>query len=247
MNWSVWDQIETHIIRHHIRPILSVIPDNHDRKLFVDPPNGYFWERVRGWQSQGFTIAMHGYQHRYVNSNPGLMRLWPSSEFAGLPYRDQEKSLREALEIFANHGIRADAWVAPSHSFDKATVAILASLGIRVFSDGLWRWPFSDQLGIMWVPQQLWDFKEKRRGIWTVCFHHNFWDASQLQKFGERLDQFAARITDLDTVIRSFSGRQLTVRDRFDAGMDLIWNHRLRPLLRSAAWWRMSLFLCVSL
>ena len=141
MNWTVWDVIESHLVRRSIRPILAVVPDNRDPKLIVDGARPDFWERVRSWQEAGYAIAAHGYQHRYVNKNAGLMRLNPQSEFAGLPRNAQEAKLRAGLEIFAKYGVRADAWVAPAHSFDRTTVDVLADLGVSVISDGLWPWP----------------------------------------------------------------------------------------------------------
>ena len=67
MNWAGWDAIESLLMRHSIRPILAVVPDNRDPKLIVDSPCADFWERVRKWQRAGYAIALHGYQHRYVN------------------------------------------------------------------------------------------------------------------------------------------------------------------------------------
>src|SRR5262245_38354882 len=60
MNWLVWDAIESQLIRYAVRPILAVVPDNRDPNLIVDPPRSDFWERVRRWQSRGYTIALHG-------------------------------------------------------------------------------------------------------------------------------------------------------------------------------------------
>ena len=70
MNWTVWDAIESQLIRHSIRPILAVVPDNHDPKLIVEVARADFWERVRSWQRAGYAIAMHGYEHRYVTTMP---------------------------------------------------------------------------------------------------------------------------------------------------------------------------------
>ena len=228
MNWAVWEAIESQMIQYSIRPILAVVPDNRDPKLIVDSPRADFWERVRGWQQAGYAIALHGYQHRYVNAHGGLMRLSKKSEFAGLSRDEQETKLRNGLAIFANQGIRADAWVAPAHSFDRTTVALLADLGVSVISDGLWRWPFTDARGVTWVPQQLWDvFSPKPAGIWTVCCHHNSWTPRRIEEFGKTLDTHASKMTDLATVIQSFDGRRATVSDQWNAFRDWTWNHYL--------------------
>ena len=84
MNWSVWTQIEAELRQRNIKPILAVVPDNQDAKLRVDSPRSDFWDCVRGWQALGWTIGLHGYQHRYVTQQSGIVGLNARSEFAGL-------------------------------------------------------------------------------------------------------------------------------------------------------------------
>jgi predicted deacetylase len=235
MNWPVWNSIEALLQRFDIRPILAVIPDSRDPKLSFQPPDPHFWEKVRSWQSRNYAIAVHGYQHLYVNQNPGMLRLKRASEFAGLSFETQEDLLKRALMVFAEKGVRADVWVAPSHSFDETTVAVLAKQGIRIISDGLWPWPFTDHRGITWIPTQLPWFEEKSYGVWTVCCHHNSWTAKEVRTLAEQLETFASRVTDVPTVVRDFGGRRLTFRDRAAATVELVWNHRLPP---ARAWAR---------
>src|SRR5262252_3697380 len=73
MNWQVWSEIEAALLDQDLKPILAVVPDNQDPVLKVDPPVEDFWERVRTWQARGWTIALHGYQHRYVTHSPGIV------------------------------------------------------------------------------------------------------------------------------------------------------------------------------
>ncbi len=225
MNWRVWEEIESHLERFAVKPILAVVPDNQDPKLVVDAPRPDFWDRVRGWQAKGYTIALHGYQHRYVNKNGGMMRLNPQSEFAGLSRAEQEEKLRMGLAIFEANGVKADAWVAPSHSFDATTVSLLAELGVPVISDGLWPMPFTQPDGITWVPQQLWSFEPMKRGVWTVCLHHNGWSAQRVDQFGLNLAAYANRLTDVPAVVKAHRGRRLTLSDKWSALVDFIWVH----------------------
>ena len=229
MNWTVWDKVEAILISNRILPILAVVPDSQDINLVIDPACADFWERVRRWQNMGFSIAIHGYQHRYVNDNAGLMRLTYQSEFAGLSREEQEIKLRKGLEIFTANGVSADAWVAPAHSFDSITVAVLADLGISVISDGLWHWPFTDIHGTTWIPQQLWSFVPKTSGIWTVCCHHNKWTDQNIIDFENNLQVYADKMTDMASVINLFSGRTLTFTDRWVAFYNWTWGHYLMP------------------
>ena len=84
MNWDVWRDIERLMVIRHVIPILSVVPDNRDPKLMVDPPSNDFWPRVREWQARGWGIGVHGHQHVYVNKSAGIMGITSQSEFAGL-------------------------------------------------------------------------------------------------------------------------------------------------------------------
>ena len=231
MNWTVWDAIEAQLVRFNVKPILAVIPDNRDLKLMQEPPRADFWDRVREWQARGWTIALHGYQHVYVNKNAGMMRLTKQSEFAGLAREEQKFKLTSALAIFEAQGVRADAWIAPSHSFDRITVEILKELGMPVISDGLWSWPFSEQDRMIWVPQQLWHFRPKPAGVWTVCNHHNSWTSQNVEKFGEELATYAPSMTDLASVVKVHGHRKLTLLDRWTAFYVLMWNHRVRSWL----------------
>ncbi len=232
MNWRVWAEIEAILDRACVRPILAVVPDNQDPKLMCAPAEAGFWQRVRGWQARGWSIGLHGYQHRYENVDWGIMRLSRQSEFAGLPRAAQAEKLRRGLAVFEREGVRADCWVAPAHSFDWTTVELLGEMGLRIISDGLWPWPHTDRFGITWVPQQLWgELADRGPGVWTTCYHHNSWDARQLQAFREDLQRCALRMTSLDEVVPRFAGRRLTLSDRLAAGLDLVRRHRARPLM----------------
>jgi peptidoglycan/xylan/chitin deacetylase (PgdA/CDA1 family) len=232
MNWAIWDVVEGVLDRHGVRPILAVVPDNQDSGLMLNPPAADFWERVRRWQAKGYTIALHGYQHLYVNQERGLMRLTPHSEFTGLPFEEQLDKLRKALAIFTEHGVRADAWVAPSHSFDRNTLRALEELGLRTVSDGLWPWPHGDgDKGIFWLPQQLWWFSRKSAGVWTVCLHHNNWSEQRMKGFVREMEHYGPLMTDVETVRAEFAGRPLTLLDRFRALANLLWRHRILQVL----------------
>jgi len=234
MNWTVWDALEEELVARGLRPILAVVPDNRDAKLVAGPARADFWERVRQWQRRGWSIALHGHQHVYVNRNAGLLGLNRQSEFAGLARSEQERKLRQGLAIFQSHGVQADAWVAPSHSFDRTTVDLLIGLGVPVISDGLGSLPYREPGPVVWVPQQLWAFRPRPAGVWTVCSHINPWQAGDLERFRGDLERYAARITDLPRVLERFGTRRPTFGDRCGAWCAATWDHGLRPWLSRA-------------
>ncbi|HEX4644783.1 MAG TPA: DUF2334 domain-containing protein [Verrucomicrobiae bacterium] len=205
MNWKVWAEIEAALVEHRLKPILAVVPDNQDAVLQVDAPRRDFWEHVRKWQARGWTIALHGFQHKYIGRHAGLITPQKLTEFAGVPAPEQEEKLRRGMEIFEREGIKSRVWIAPNDSFDAATVALLPRFGIRVICDGVFRFPFY-QREIMWVPQQLYRFRPAPRGIWTVAYHHNHLTPSDIQKFSEDLGRFHAGIQSLDDVLLAWAG-----------------------------------------
>ncbi len=213
MDWKIWDKIEPVLLERRVKPIVAVVPDNRDPVLAMGPPAKNFWERVRQWQSWGWSIGLHGYQHRYVNTNGGLLKLPKKSEFAGVSRREQEEKLRAGLEIFKAEGIHADAWVAPWHSFDETTVQLLPELGIRIISDGFTLFPFDWQKGVTWVPQQLWSLQPRTKGVWTVCLHSNEWNQARCERFSLELERFGPNIGSLERVVSCWRGRTLDGRD----------------------------------
>jgi predicted deacetylase len=208
MNWRVWDAVERMLLDQRVAPILAVVPDNRDDALRVSPPDDRFWDRVRGWQARGWTIAMHGWQHRFVTSDGGILRVNNYSEFAGLPRAEQEAKIHSGLEVFGREGIRSVLWIAPAHSFDDVTLQVLSESDFRYISDGFFLLPHRDRFGMTWIPQQLWSFRWRPGGVWTICFHVNRWVSADLSSFKESIEKYAEKISDFGTVISRYAKRQ---------------------------------------
>ena len=219
MNWGVWNRIEELLVRYEIRPILAVVPDNQDAVLQVDPAEGRFWDHVRRWQARGWTIGLHGYQHRLVTSVPAIAAPNGCSEFAGLPTEQQKTKLRRALDIFARENVVADVWIAPAHSFDAKTVAALRNFGIKVICDGFFLWPHTDNLGVFWIPQQLWGFRPRPTGVWTVCYHLNAWGPAEISTFEQNLERYHRAILNVDAIRDRYASRQKGLVDRVFPGV----------------------------
>jgi predicted deacetylase len=232
INWPVWQKLEDIMIEEGVRPILSVIPDNQDPLLHEGEPNERFWDRVREWQARGWTIGLHGHQHRYVTKEPGIIGLKPYSEFAGVPADEQRAKLQCALEIFAREGVRAECWVAPAHSFDENTVETLASLGVRTISDGLTLYPHRDSQDIMWVPQQLWKFRTVPFGVWTICIHSKDDLYLDSEHFRRCIREYKQSITNLPAVVEAYSRRKSGPIDRV---FGELWHLAIRAKVAMAA------------
>lgn len=237
MAWATWARVEAALDRHGVRPILAVVPDNRDPGLQVDDADPRFWDLVRAWQAKGWAIALHGHTHVYTTLEAGLVPLNRRSEFAGLPRDEQKAKLAAALAVFAREGVRADAWVAPAHSFDDVTIDVLHEAGLRTISDGLHHRAAIDRRGMVWVPQQLWAFQPRRRGLWTVCNHVNSWTAKDLARFEEDLQAYSPLVIGLDEAVASAQGARMGSADHAAARLRLA---QLRLRHAGARWLRRS-------
>jgi predicted deacetylase len=174
MHKRKWEEIERILDRFNIKPVVAVVPDNKDKNLEIDEYDPSFWNKVKMWQQKGWDIALHGYEHVYTTKNGGLVfPLDKNSEFAGISGGQQEEKIKKGIEIFNNNGIYTKIWIAPSHTFDENTlIALKKQTNIDIISDSITLFPFQSY-GFKWVPQQLWDFKQRIGGIWTICLHPN--------------------------------------------------------------------------
>jgi hypothetical protein len=213
MNWDIWSRIEANLFGNQIKPIVAIIPDNCDDSLKIDPYRKDFWTHVRNWQDHGWTIGLHGFQHRYSSQDCGVVGIQNRSEFAGLPYEKQNKMIQAGLNIFRRHGINPDLWVAPSHSFDFNTIKALKASGINTISDGLFFRPGIDQFGMLWIPQQMWRFSRMPAGIWTICLHHNNWNYDNVEEFRRNISEYLSRIGSFSSITKTIERHHLNIID----------------------------------
>jgi predicted deacetylase len=233
MGWSSWEPVEEALVAAGVRPLLGIVPDNRDPKLHLEPARPDFWDRVRAWRDRGWSIGLHGCHHVLTAGERGAYGWDERTEFAGLPPERQHELVARAVGVFEREGVRPDVWIAPNHSFDETTLAALRSHGVGVVSDGHGVFPHRDAGGTVWVPMQLWRFRERPLGVWTVCFHHNRWGEREVAAFVRDLDAYSDRITDLPTVLDRYGHR---TRGWIDRGFEGQRRARKRlPRARSSA------------
>ena len=209
-----WKKVFTILDRYNIKPIVAVIPCNEDRSLEVDKFDKNFWKEVKIWQSKGYIIAMHGYNHIYTSNQSGIIPINKRSEFAGHALDVQRDKIRRSLKIFLSNDITPTVWVAPAHSFDENTlIALKGESKIRIISDGISKFPFTKN-GFFWIPVQIWKFKEKRTGVWTICLHPNSITEDKLNALEQGIklntDKFIYKI---DELVELFANRKRNIKD----------------------------------
>ena len=201
MNWEIWDEIENILDRHNIKPILAVIPDNKDLKLLKYIRNDGFIERLSKWREKGYHLAVHGYNHQYTNRKGGILNVSFQSEFAGLSYESQYIKLSKSVEFFNRYNIAPETFIAPSHSFDRKTLRCLNELNFKYISDGF----FKNTLyykRLYWIPVQIWErFINKKKGVWTICIHHNVWNNERLIDFEQDILKYKSHIIRFEDLV----------------------------------------------
>lgn len=173
MDLARWDAVLRTLERHRVHPLIAVVPSNQDPALHRQDADPSFWQRARTWARDGALIALHGWSHQLRPSGAGLVPVQRRSEFVGLSIDEQRRRIASGVRIFEVNGLVPEAWVAPAHGFDSATLqALRVESEIRVISDGFTRRAVRRE-DFVWLPQQLWRPRVMQHGLWTVCMHPN--------------------------------------------------------------------------
>jgi peptidoglycan/xylan/chitin deacetylase (PgdA/CDA1 family) len=173
MAWGNFRRLERAFDEFGIKPLLGVIPDNHDPELKQFPEcSGDFWAEMRELQERGWEMAQHGFRHVYVTRDCGLMGVNNLSEFAGLPYAEQFDKLARGQSLLCERGLRSETFMAPSHSFDVVTLRALKDLGFTTVTDGFAPFPYVAE-GLIFLPQWLASPRVMPIGVQTFCLHIN--------------------------------------------------------------------------
>jgi predicted deacetylase len=172
MAWSKFASFEAVAETHDLPFLVGVVPACRDPALMVESPRSDFWDWLRERRNLGWTIAQHGHTHVYTTDHPGLLGIGKKSEFAGLPFDVQLRSLEAGKVILEREGLWQGVFMAPSHSFDQATLAALKALGFSALTDGYGFYAYELD-GLKAVPQLLSRPLGVGFGVETVCLHVN--------------------------------------------------------------------------
>lgn len=174
MDWKKFLAFKELLDLYQVKPLLGVVPANKDTNLQKEEPKKDFWQYIKKLQQEGYSIALHGYTHVYETEEGGIFPLNDFSEYAGVPYEIQERRIWGGKEIFAQHNIKTDIFMAPGHSYDKNTLEILQKYGFTKMTDGFGDRPYR-YLGMKFYPIsfKLSQSLKKKEGYTTMVVHTN--------------------------------------------------------------------------
>lgn len=202
MDFEKFERFKAILDKHDIKPLIGVVPDNKDKKLKKSEPREDFWEYVKNLQSNGWVVAMHGYNHVYVNRNPGMFPISDKSEFAGLSYNRQDEMIREGKRILKANGIITDFFMAPSHSYDRSTLKALRVNGFHKITDGFGDCPYELD-GITFYPisvSRAGTLASKDDGIVSFVYHTGTMTNRDFDTFEKLFDR--ADVVSFDEFLR---------------------------------------------
>jgi len=212
MSHARWTEVEAIVNKYDVKPIIAVVPDNRDPHLIVNREDPDFWMKMRRLQDCQWTIGLHGFQHAYTCRGKSLVPIHEQGEFVGLPEREQRDKIERGVSLLRGRGLKPQVWVAPGHSFDSTTLAILKTVEINCISDGFSLYPYVEH-EMFWIPQQMWRFRTMPFGVWTICLHHNQMRDADI----ERLDSFVGAnrgyFIGLPELKQMFSNRSKSLLD----------------------------------
>lgn len=181
MDRKRWDRLEQVLDRCGVKPLVGVIPDCKDPAFAAYEEDKTFWsEKLPSWVAKGWTIALHGYDHRYISENGGLNRLHNKSEFAGVDPELQRQKIAQGVKRFRASGIEPKVFFAPSHTFDEQTLAALREESdIRIISDTA-AYDVYQKDGFTYVPVQFSYLRSSPYRTTTFCLHPNTLDDKRI-------------------------------------------------------------------
>jgi predicted deacetylase len=181
------------LLQKGIPTLVGVVPNCLDKEIMVEPGTASeFWDRVRSWQSKGWTIAQHGFTHIYETNDCGILAVNHRSEFAGLSNEAQFAKLAAGKEIMQREGVWQPVFMAPAHSFDMSTVRALEALEFQYLTDGYGLYPY--HIGALTaVPQLFASPAHVGFGVYTICVHINNISEARLTKLMAFIERNARR------------------------------------------------------
>ena len=210
MSWEMMDKCQELLNYYDLKPVMGVIPDNQDNEILKYPKRENFWETVKKWELNNWSIAMHGYNHLYdkETNKKDFFNYGGRSEFFGHSYEDQLSKIKKGLEIFQKNNIQIDTFFAPNHTYDRNTFKALKNSGILKIIDGYGLMPYSFN-GIKFVPQLFYKLHILPFGIQSTQIHINYWSDKDFINFKKFIEKNHNKVIKADLAFSKISNNYI--------------------------------------
>ena len=211
-NKQNWVRMHELLQKYSIHPIVAIIPHNEDQNLLKYPEDEEFWDLIRLWINEGWTPALHGYNHVLSSPHGGINPVNQRSEFAGVDIDEQRKKIKLGYKLLSSQGIVPEIFVAPAHTFDIYTLRVLREeTPIRVISDTIASDMYAED-GFTFIPQQSGNARKIPLSLVTFCYHPNVMNDTSFEKLEEFIIEHKKEFTSFKEI--SFSQRKRSVLDK---------------------------------
>ena len=208
MNWPLMNKCEVLFDKLNIKPVMGVIPNNEDKDLLIYPKKENFWDIVKNWQSKGWEIAMHGYNHIYdkETNRKDFFEYGGRSEFFGHTLDVQLKKVKKGLEIFKKNNISVRTFFSPNHTYDLNTFEALKLSGINQVIDGYGLKPYLEN-NIKFIRQLFYKPIFLPLGLQTTQIHLNYWTEKDLDNFLNIISKNYKKIISYEEALKLLSNK----------------------------------------
>lgn len=209
MNWHYMDKCEKLFDEYNIKPTLGVIPENLDKELKKLPLNNNFWKKVKTWQSKGWEISMHGYDHLYKRNTykKDYFGYGGLSEFFGETLENQSHKIRLGLKKFSEKDIKIRSFFAPNHTYDLNTFKSIEENKIKYVIDGYGLSPYK-KFNLVFIPQLFYKIKILPIGYQSTQIHLNFWTDKNMLEFEDFIKKNHKFIISFEELIKILSQKK---------------------------------------
>ncbi len=210
MNWHLMDKFEKLFDTFNVKPVMGVIPNNKDEDLKSFPKRENFWEIVKNWQSKGWEISMHGYNHLYLRdtNKKDYFNYGGKSEFYGESLAVQSQKIKLGLEIFHKNEIKIRTFFAPNHTYDYNTFIALKNSGIFEVIDGYGLRPYMEN-EIKFTPQLFHKLFFLPFGLTTTQIHLNELNEKDFQSLKTFVEKKYKSIVTYDEALSLLSNKAI--------------------------------------
>lgn len=216
-HWDIekWNRMHDLLKKYNISPIFAIIPHNEDPKLLEYPVDAEFFKTVHMWIDEGWTPALHGFNHVLNSECGGINPINQRSEFAGVDLLLQKEKIASGCAIFEKNDIKTKIFVAPAHTFDRNTLrALKEESDIRIISDTIANDVYYEE-GFYFIPQQSGMVRKMQTKVTTFCYHPNTLSDDEflkLEKFIEKHRSEFVSFEDVPLVKRTRGGYDKILR-----------------------------------
>lgn len=184
-DWNKLNKIIAILDCYKIKAIFGVIPENLDKSIEIQKvERNDFFHNVRNLANSGHIIAQHGYQHLLrENKRKIILSINNYGEFLFDEYNKERDGISKGKELLIQQNIIPQIYMPPAHFITKHTTKIIADLGFKFLTDGLFLFPKKNKK-IIQIPQQFWRVRAIYfiPGIFTFCYHPNEINNEQIEK-----------------------------------------------------------------